>query len=65
MRVRRRAERKNDPAFRAKKRLIGTNMSRRPASDHPMTLSASAVARTSPFACCTFRRSMRLGRSAP
>ena len=59
------ADRKNDAALRAKNALIGITTSRSPASAQPPTESASAVARTSPFACCTLRRSTSSGRSPP
>src|SRR5262245_37942352 len=59
------AERKNDAAFSAKNALIGNTTSRNPARAQPPTESASAVARTSPFACCTLRRSTSAGNNPP
>ena len=59
------ADRKNDAAFSAKNALIGSTVSSKPASAQPPTERASAVARTSPFACWTFRRSTSAGRRPP
>jgi hypothetical protein len=59
------ADAKNDAALSAKNQLIGRNASSRPAIAQPPTESESAVARTSPFACCTFRRSTSSGSRPP
>ena len=52
-------------ALSAKKVLTGRKASNPAATAQPPTESASAVARTSPFACWTLGLSTRLGRSAP
>jgi hypothetical protein len=59
------AETRNETALSPKKKLIGRNDNSSAAKAQPMTESASALARTSPFACWTFRRSTRVGNSAP
>jgi hypothetical protein len=59
------ADSANETALTAKNALNGRNASRPAAAAQPPTDSASAVARTSPFACWTFARSTSAGRSAP
>jgi len=48
-----------------KKLLSGKNTSNPAAAAQPPTRSASALARTSPFAAWTFVRSTSVGSSAP
>ena len=60
-----RGERRKTATFSAKNQLIGMKASRSPAIAQPPTDSESAVARTKPFACWTFRRSTSSGRSPP
>ncbi len=59
------AEMKNDAALRPKKALIGMRARSPAAAAQPPTESASAVARTSPFARWTLSRSTSAGSSAP
>jgi hypothetical protein len=63
--VRSAAETTNEAAFSAKNADSGMTASRSAATAQPSTESASAVARTRPFACWTFARSTSAGRIAP
>src|SRR5205085_9873421 len=59
------ADARNDAALTAKKALTGRTVRSAAASAQPPIESALAVAFTSAFACWTFSRSTRAGRSAP